>query len=53
MFHAQSPRSMHVNQEFPVSIEARFLGGYGPHLLKTAESHPYEFRKVELLNLAH
>lgn len=29
MFHAQSPESMHVNQEFPVSIEAQFLGGTG------------------------
>ncbi len=29
MFHAQSPQSMLVNQEFPVSIEAQFLGGTG------------------------
>jgi hypothetical protein len=29
MFHAQSPESMLVNQEFPVSIEAQFLGGTG------------------------
>jgi len=29
MFHAQSPQSMLVEQEFPVSIEAQFLGGLG------------------------
>ena len=29
MFHAQSPESMGVNQNFPVSLEAQFLGGTG------------------------
>lgn len=29
MFHAQSPRSMGVDQDFPVCIEAQFLGGTG------------------------
>lgn len=29
MFHSQSPQSMHVEQDFPVSIEAQFLGGNG------------------------
>lgn len=29
MFHAQSPQSMLIDQEFPVSIEAQFLGGLG------------------------
>jgi len=29
MFHAQSPESMLRDQEFPVSIEAQFLGGTG------------------------
>lgn len=29
MFHAQSPESMGVNQDFPVSLEAQFLGGTG------------------------
>jgi len=29
MLHAQSPESMHVDQDFPVSIEAQFLGGDG------------------------
>ncbi|MDF1574635.1 MAG: DUF1080 domain-containing protein [Bacteroidales bacterium] len=29
MFHAQAPESMLVDQEFPVSIEAQFLGGLG------------------------
>lgn len=29
MFHAQSPQSMLLDQEFPVSIEAQFLGGLG------------------------
>jgi len=29
MFHAQSPQSMGLNQEFPVSLEAQFLGGTG------------------------
>lgn len=27
MFHAQTPESMRLEQEFPVSIEAQFLGG--------------------------
>jgi hypothetical protein len=27
MFHAQSPESMGLNQSFPVSLEAQFLGG--------------------------
>ena len=29
MFHSQSPESMGLNQEFPVCIEAQFLGGTG------------------------
>ncbi len=29
MFHAQSPQSMLLDQDFPVSIEAQFLGGLG------------------------
>lgn len=29
MFHAQSPESVHLDQPFPVSIEAQFLGGTG------------------------
>lgn len=29
MFHSQSPQSMSKDQEFPVSIEAQFLGGLG------------------------
>jgi hypothetical protein len=30
MFHSQSPESMALDQRFPVSIEAQFLGGAGP-----------------------
>lgn len=29
MFHAQSPESMHIDQDFPVSIEAQLLGDDG------------------------
>ncbi|MCH7658215.1 MAG: DUF1080 domain-containing protein [Bacteroidetes bacterium] len=29
MLHSQSAESMELNQDFPVSIEAQFLGGYG------------------------
>ncbi len=29
MLHCQSPQSMHLKQNFPVSIEAQFLGGLG------------------------
>ena len=29
MFHAQAPETMLLDQEFPVSIEAQFLGGLG------------------------
>jgi len=29
MLHAQSPESMHLDQDFPVSVEAQFLGGNG------------------------
>lgn len=29
MFHCQAPATMRVQQEFPVSIEAQFLGGLG------------------------
>jgi len=29
MFHSQSPQSMGLNQDFPVSIEAQLLGGDG------------------------
>ncbi|PID92146.1 MAG: hypothetical protein CSA96_04755 [Bacteroidetes bacterium] len=29
MFHAQAPESMGINQSFPVSVEAQFLGGSG------------------------
>ena len=31
MLHGQSPESMTVEQEFPVSIEAQMLGGDGEH----------------------
>ncbi|MBN2266056.1 MAG: DUF1080 domain-containing protein [Candidatus Aminicenantes bacterium] len=30
MFHSQPPESMALDQSFPVSIEAQFLGGAGP-----------------------
>lgn len=29
MLHCQSPESMHIDQDFPVSVEAQFLGGDG------------------------
>jgi hypothetical protein len=29
MFHCQDPKTMRVDQDFPVSIEAQFLGGLG------------------------
>jgi hypothetical protein len=29
MFHAQSPESMGLDQDFPISVEAQFLGGNG------------------------
>ncbi|HEY8503820.1 MAG TPA: DUF1080 domain-containing protein [Gemmataceae bacterium] len=29
MFHSQSPQSMRKDQDFPVSVEAQFLGGTG------------------------
>lgn len=29
MFHAQSPQTMGTDQDFPISIEAQFLGGNG------------------------
>ncbi len=29
MLHAQSPESMHLDQDFPASVEAQFLGGNG------------------------
>lgn len=29
MFHSQPPETMHLDQNFPVSIEAQFLGGLG------------------------
>ena len=29
MFHAQSPESILVEQDFPISLEAQFLGGNG------------------------
>ncbi len=36
MLHAQSAESMGLDQEFPVSIEAQFLGGDGEHERHTA-----------------
>jgi hypothetical protein len=36
MLHAQSAESMGLNQEFPVSIEAQFLGGLGSGERSTA-----------------
>ncbi len=36
MFHSQSPESMGVEQSFPVSIEAQFLGGNGAEERPTA-----------------
>jgi hypothetical protein len=36
MFHSQSPESMGLEQSFPVSIEAQFLGGNGTDERPTA-----------------
>ena len=36
MLHSQSPESMGLNQDFPVSIEAQFLGGNGTDRRPTA-----------------
>ena len=36
MFHAQDPASMGVDQDFPVSLEAQFLGGNGEDPRPTA-----------------
>ncbi len=36
MFHSQSPQSMKKDQDFPVSIEAQFLGGDGQNERPTA-----------------
>lgn len=36
MFHAQSPESMGVDQDFPISLEAQFLGGDGTNPRPTA-----------------
>lgn len=36
MLHAQSPESMDTDQQFPVSIEAQFLGGNGTDKRPTA-----------------
>jgi hypothetical protein len=36
MFHSQSPESMGLEQSFPVSIEAQFLGGNGTEERPTA-----------------
>ena len=35
MLHSQNPATMHVNQDFPVSVEAQMLGGDGEHERKT------------------
>jgi len=31
MLHAQAPETMHLDQDFPVSVEAQMLGGDGEH----------------------
>lgn len=36
MFHAQSPESMPAGQDFPISLEAQFLGGNGSDARPTA-----------------
>jgi hypothetical protein len=36
MFHSQAPESMGLEQSFPVSIEAQFLGGNGTEERPTA-----------------
>lgn len=36
MLHAQSPESMGLDQDFPVSVEAQFLGGNGRNQRPTA-----------------
>jgi len=36
MLHAQSPESMPAGQDFPISLEAQFLGGNGTDLRPTA-----------------
>ena len=36
MFHAQAPETMGVDQDFPISLEAQFLGGNGVDARPTA-----------------
>ena len=36
MYHCQNPKSMGIEQEFPVSLEAQFLGGNGTDNRPTA-----------------
>ncbi len=36
MFHAQSPETMTLDQDFPISLEAQFLGGNGTDARPTA-----------------
>jgi hypothetical protein len=36
MFHAQDPESMGLGQDFPISLEAQFLGGDGTGARPTA-----------------
>ena len=35
MFHSQSPQSMGIDQDFPISLEAQFLGGFGTRMRPT------------------
>lgn len=35
MLHCQDPKTMHVDQDFPISIEAQFLGGLGDGRTRT------------------
>jgi hypothetical protein len=35
MFHSQSPESVLIDQDFPVSVEAQFLGGTGDEIRPT------------------
>ena len=39
MLHAQSPESMGLDQDFPISVEAQFLGGDGQNRRPTPSCH--------------
>jgi len=48
-YHCQSPATVGLNQPFPVCLEYNLLGGKDGYISLQSNSHPMDFRKIEIM----